>query len=88
MMTPDSTSDSSSIFKNGKLKPGIYNIQNLYGQTYMDIHEHSRDVCCRSAMALGEGRGLVHPLNQLVTMYLTIRSGKSCLLGLGIPCGG
>ena len=65
-MTLSSTSDSSSIFKDGKLKPGIYKIQNLYAQTYMDIHEHSRDVCCRPATALGEGRGLVRPFQQPV----------------------
>ena len=47
------------IFEDGRLKPGSYKIQNLYTQTYMDIHEHSRELCCRSATALGEGRGLV-----------------------------
>jgi len=40
-MTLSSTiSDSLSIFEDDKLKPGIYKIQNLFGQTYMDIHEH------------------------------------------------
>jgi hypothetical protein len=53
-----------SIFEDGRLRPGIYKIQNLYTQTYMDIHEHSRELCCRSAAALGEGRGLVCPLHQ------------------------
>ncbi|KAF9649755.1 hypothetical protein BDM02DRAFT_1746311 [Thelephora ganbajun] len=57
-MTQSPTNGSSSIFKDGKLKPGIYKIQNLHGQTYMDVHEHSRDVCCRPATALEEGRGL------------------------------
>ena len=65
-MNPNSTSDSSSIFKGEKLKSGIYKIQNLYTQTYADIHEHSRDVCCRPATALGEGRGLVRPFQQPV----------------------
>src|SRR6266478_3214681 len=41
------TDDSSSIFRNGKLKPGVYKIQNLYSQAYLDIHEHSRETCCR-----------------------------------------
>lgn len=45
-MATTSADSSLSIFKGGKLKPGIYEIQNLYSQTYMDIHEHSREVCC------------------------------------------
>ena len=55
------TGDFQSIFEDGKLKPGIYKIQNLYSQTYMEIHEHSREVCCRPAASLEEGRGLVRP---------------------------
>jgi hypothetical protein len=66
------TSDSLSIFEDGKLKPGIYKIQNLFGQTFMDIHEHSREVCCRPATALGEGRGLVRPFQlTLLSMYVS-----------------
>jgi len=57
-MTLNSTGDSSSIFKDGKLKPGVYKIQNLYSETYLDIHRHSKQVCCRPARDL-EGRGLV-----------------------------
>ncbi|KAF9781777.1 hypothetical protein BJ322DRAFT_243880 [Thelephora terrestris] len=57
-MAPNSISNPSSIFKDGKLKPGIYKIQSLYSQAFIDIHEHSRDVCCRPATLLGEGRGL------------------------------
>ena len=58
-MTLTSTSDSSSIFKDGKLKPGVYKIQNLYHQNYLDVEEHSRKVCCRHARDLEDGRGLV-----------------------------
>jgi hypothetical protein len=65
-MTTPKARGTSSIFKDGKLKPGIYKIQNLYAQTYMDIHEHSRYLCCRPAKALGEGRGLVCLLHQPV----------------------
>jgi len=54
----DSPSDPPSIFENGKLRPGIYKIQNLHSQTYLDIHEHSRETCCRPAQNLEEGRGL------------------------------
>ena len=53
-----STADSP-IFENGKLKPGIYKIQNLYTETYLDIHQHSKEVCCRPARDLEDGRGLV-----------------------------
>ena len=52
----------SSIFRDGQLRPGTYKIQNLYTQTSMDILEHSKEVCCRPATALGEGRGLVRPV--------------------------
>lgn len=58
-MSSNSTSGSSSIFNNGKLNPGIYKIQSIFTQTYLDIEVHSRDVCCRPAKDLEEGRGLV-----------------------------
>lgn len=58
-MTSNSTSNFSSIFRDGKLQPGIYKIQNLYTETYLDIELHSRGVCCRPAKSIGEGRGLV-----------------------------
>ena len=58
-MTPTSTSDSLSIFRDGKLKPGIYKIQNIYSEAYVDIEVHSREMRCRPANDLGEGRGLV-----------------------------
>jgi len=61
MTLSSATSGSLSIFKDGKLKPGIYKIQNLYAQTYTEIHEHSREACCRRAGALEEGKGLVRP---------------------------
>jgi len=57
-MTLHSTSDSSSILEGGKLKPGIYKIQNIQCETYLDIEVHTREVCCRAAKSLGEGRGL------------------------------
>jgi len=49
----------NSIFKDGKLKPGIYQIQNIEAETYLDIEVHSREMCCRPARDLGEGRGVV-----------------------------
>jgi hypothetical protein len=66
MATP-TTGDASSIFRDGKVpKPGIYKIQHLFHKNYMDIHEHSREVCCRPVTDLEEGRGLVRPVQQPV----------------------
>ena len=36
-MTSNLHSDSLSIFKDGKLKPGIYKIQNIYTETFLNI---------------------------------------------------
>jgi hypothetical protein len=58
-MTLTSTSGSSSVFEDGKLKPGIYKIQNIHTDTYLDIEVSTREVCCRPAKDLGKGRGLV-----------------------------
>jgi hypothetical protein len=58
-MTLTSTNDPSSIFKDGKLKPGIYKIQNVPTETFLDIDVYSRVVCCRPTNDLGEGRGIV-----------------------------
>jgi hypothetical protein len=55
----NSTSDSSSILKDGELKPGIYKIQSIDTETFVDIHVSSRELCCRPAKDLGEGRGLI-----------------------------
>ena len=60
-MTPNSTADPLRIFEDGKLKPGIYKIQNLRSETYLDVHHHSKEVCCRPARDLEDGRGLVRP---------------------------
>lgn len=75
------TSDSSSIFEDGKLKPGIYRIQNLYARTYLDVQKHSKEVCCRPVEKLEKRDGLVRPSIRLAFAYLTIRSGKSSVLG-------
>jgi hypothetical protein len=82
-MTVTSTGDSPSIFKDGKLKPGIYKIQNLYTQTYIDIHEHSRQVCCRPATTLGEGKGLVRLFLQSVVDVSDDRKWEIKPLGAG-----
>jgi len=47
------------IFRDGKLKPGIYKIQNIVGHTHVDIREDTRELCCRPATVLNsEGKGL------------------------------
>jgi len=55
----NSASDHSSILKDGKIKPGIYKIQNIYAETYLDIHQHSKQMCCRPTQDLEDGCGLV-----------------------------
>ena len=64
-MAANPTGGPFNIFEDGKLKPGTYKIQNLYTQTYLDIHEHSKQACCRPARDLEDGRGLVsmYPLS-------------------------
>ena len=79
-----STNDSSSIFQDGKLKPGIYKIQNIQSETYLDIEVHLRELCCRPSKDLGEGRGFVCRYPLICGSYLMIRSGKSKALGLDI----
>ena len=58
-MTFNSTSGYSSILEGGKLKPGVYKIQNIQSGTYLDVEVHTREVCCRPAQNLEEGRGFV-----------------------------
>lgn len=72
--------DSVPIFKNGKLEPGIYKIQNIVGQTYLDMREHTRELCCRPATLL-DGKGLVGSRSYSThTIALTvIFSGTSAL---------
>ena len=86
-MSSTSTSNPSSIFEDGKLKPGIYKIQNLHTDAYVDIHEHlAREMHLHPAQDLREGKGLVRRYHLTVTriVYLTIGSGKSDPLELAI----
>ena len=53
------TDDPASIFEGGKLKPGIYKIQSVGAETYVDVHLNTRQLCGRPAQNLGEGMGLV-----------------------------
>lgn len=56
-MTP--ADNPFSILQDGKLKPGIYKIQSLYNEAYLDIEDRSREAFCRPGRDLSEGRGLV-----------------------------
>ena len=88
-MTLTSKNESISVFRDGKLKPGIYKIRNIVGQTYVDIREHTRELCGRPATAL-EGKGLVGscPCLARIFVILIIFSGKFCLPGPDIPYAG
>ena len=60
----------SSIFENGKLKPGIYKIQNISSDTYLDIDVPSREVCCRPKKDLEEGRGFVRVYTRHLGLHI------------------
>ena len=51
--------NSSSIFEGEQLKPGVYKIQNVHTQIFLDVEVPTRDVCCRPAGSLGDGQGIV-----------------------------
>ena len=59
MLTSPTNSDSMAIFANGKLKPGTYKVQNLASDTYLEVLEPSKELCCRLATALGPKDALV-----------------------------
>ena len=53
--------DPMSIFVDGKLKPGAYKVQNLYSQTYLEVLESSKTLCCRPATVLTDQDAVVSP---------------------------
>ena len=65
MMVPP-TNDPMSIFVDGMLIPGVYKTQNLYWETYLEIVEHSKELCCRPAAVLSPQDALVN-LDGLLT---------------------
>ena len=88
-MTLTSTNDSVSVFEDGKLRPGIYKIMNIVSQTYVDIREHTKELCGRPVTVL-EGKGLVGSRLHLVPTIIPMISfsGKSALQDLDIPYAG
>ena len=58
MLTPP-TDDPMSIFVGGKLKSGTYKVQNLASQTYLEVLDHSKELCCRIATVLTPKDALV-----------------------------
>jgi len=50
--------DPMSIFEYGKLKPGKYKVQNLTSQTYLEVQNDSRRLCCRPDRVLSPWGGL------------------------------
>lgn len=60
------------MFVDGKLEPGIYKVQDLASQTYLEILEHSKELCCRPAAVLSPGGALVIQNSVLLTGSRTI----------------
>ena len=59
MMLVPPSDDPMSIFEDGKLKPGKYRVQNLSGQTFLEILEDSKELCCRPTTVLSAQDALV-----------------------------
>ena len=79
-----STSETPSIFKDGKLKPAVYKIQNFFYDYYLDFDQLSKEVCCRTPEELEDGRGLVRlRLRSLWFVSLTT-GGKWEIKNLGV----
>lgn len=62
--------DPMSIFVDGKLKPGTYKVQNLASDTYLEVLEPSKELCCRPATVLAPNDALVIQ-NTLLTLGRT-----------------
>jgi len=69
---------SSSILENGKLKPGVYKIQNLAGQTYVEMQESTKELCGRPATALSTGEGLVRFSARVFESRLSCSNLRCC----------
>ena len=69
-------SDPVSIFEGGRLALRTSKIQNLYDKPYVDIQEHSKEVCHQPVAALEEKGQLCTRFSGRRFMRLMIRSGK------------
>ena len=76
-MLQNSNTGSTIFQADGKLKPGIYKIQNIVGKTYVDIKDDVRELCGKTSTALEDGRGQVSLRLGLPPTHLTTNSGKS-----------
>ncbi|KAF9649761.1 hypothetical protein BDM02DRAFT_1746722 [Thelephora ganbajun] len=56
-MKNNASKTRSSILQDGKIKPGIYKIQNIVSKTYVDIKDHVRELCGRPSSTLEKYRG-------------------------------
>ena len=59
------TDDPMSIFVDGKLKSGTYKVQNLASQTYLEVLDHSKELCCRIPTVLTPKDALVIQIHSL-----------------------
>jgi len=50
---------SSSIFQDGRLRPGTYKIKNIVSKTYVDTKDDLRELCGRPSTCLEKGEGQV-----------------------------
>jgi len=82
-MTLHTAADSPRIFEDGMLRPGIYKIRNLRSETYLDIHQHSKEVCCRPARDLEDGGGLVRPYLPFAVRVSDAQKWEIKPLGIG-----
>ena len=53
------SSPTATVLQDGKIKPGIYKIQNIVSKTYVDIKDDLRELCGRPSSALERSRGHV-----------------------------
>ena len=78
----DPEPDHPRIFEYGNLEPGIYKIQNLRSETYLDVHHHSKEVCCRPVHASDAQKWEIKPLGigySIQMVNLMTRPGALCV---------
>jgi hypothetical protein len=66
-MVYNSSKSSSPIFRDGKIRPGVYKIRNIVSKTYVDIKDDVRELCGRPSLALEDGRDQVSSHHWLTT---------------------